>query len=103
MLQIPLSPVPAQTLTTVLANQGCQIKVYMIGARLDFDLTVDGAPIVTTRVCRNICRILLDARYHGFVGDFCFVDTQGDTDPYYTGLGSRFQLVYLEATDLPNG
>jgi hypothetical protein len=30
-------------------------------------------------------------------------DTQGASDPVYTGAGSRFQLVYLEPADLPAG
>ncbi|MCP1257899.1 phage baseplate plug family protein [Acetobacter lambici] len=29
-------------------------------------------------------------------GDLAFADTQGTQDPDYTGLGSRFVLVYAE-------
>jgi hypothetical protein len=38
--------------------------------------------------------------YLGFIGDLSFTDTQGTSDPVYTGLGSRFVLLYLEASDL---
>jgi hypothetical protein len=36
----------------------------------------------------------------GFIGDLIFIDTQGTSDPNYTGLGSRFLLAYLSPTDL---
>ena len=67
---------------------------------LYLDLLLDGEPIVTTRICSNTTRLLQDAGYLGFVGDFTFVDTQGDDDPQYSGLGARWQLIYLEASDL---
>lgn len=71
-----------------------------------FDLLQDGAPIVTGRIARNLVPLLLGSAYQGFQGDFVFVDTQavpglqGGTDPVYTGLGTRYQLVYLSPTDL---
>jgi len=50
---------------------------------------------------------LLDRTYLGVVGDFMFLDTQGSgpptfngSPPYYTGLGTQFLLLYLEASDL---
>jgi hypothetical protein len=100
MQTIPLAPVPSQTLACVLAKQNASLSLYTRGALLYLDLSVGGVPVVSTRICRNITRLLLDAQYRGFTGDLCFVDTQGDTDPVYTGLGSRYQLVYLEAADL---
>lgn len=106
MKRVPLAAVPSQTLTIVLAQQACQIAVYTRGALMYLDLTVGGVAIVTGRICRNLARLLRDAGYRGFVGDFVFVDTQtamvldGD-DPNYLGLEDRFQLVYLEAADLP--
>ena len=33
--------------------------------------------------------------YLGFVGDLLFVDTQGVSDPDYTGLGTRYFLIYV--------
>jgi hypothetical protein len=38
--------------------------------------------------------------YLGFVGDLMFQDLQGTDAPTYDGLGSRFQLVYLDATEV---
>lgn len=91
---IPLSAVPAQTLSIVLAGQNCNISVYTLTTGLYFDLEADGVSICRTMVCRDLARLLLDRGYRGFVGDFVFVDTQGDDDPDYTGLGTRFLLLY---------
>lgn len=104
-LQVPLAAVPSQTFSINLGGQACQIAVFQlgvgVGARLYFNLQLAGQPIVNTRICRNAQRILLDAQYRGFLGDFMFIDTQGDTDPAYTGLGSRYELLYLSASELP--
>lgn len=103
--QVPVGAVAGQTLTINLGQQACLIELRTMGlgadAHLYFTLTVGGAPVVTTRVCRNLQRLLLDAQYRGFHGDFVFIDTQGDADPVYTGLGTRWVLVYLLASELP--
>lgn len=99
MLVIPLSAVPSKKLTTLLANQNCQIKVYQKTTGVYLDLYVNNAPIVTGVVCRDRVALVRDS-YLGFVGDLSFFDTQGTSDPSYEGFGSRFQLVYLEASDL---
>jgi hypothetical protein len=91
---VPLTPVPSQTLAIVLAGQNCNISVFTLTTGLYFDLTADGVPITRTTICRNLGRLLLDRTYKPFVGDFAFVDTQGADDPEYTGLGSRWLLIY---------
>lgn len=101
MILVPLAAVPSQTLSVVLANQDCQIALRQNGPNMYFDLTVSGQPVVIARIVRNKQRLLLDARYYGFVGDFIFNDTQGDTQPTYTGLNARYLLYYMEAVDLP--
>lgn len=101
MIPVPTSAVPAQTFSIVLANQDCQIALRQNGAAMYFDLIVGGAPIVTSRIVRNKQRLLLDAQYYGFVGDFIFNDTQGDTWPQWQGLNVRYLFSYMEATDLP--
>lgn len=93
MLVIPLDAVPSQTVNVTLANQPARISVRTIGTKLYFSL--DG--IVTNRICRDRQRLLVDAQYQGFTGEFAFVDTQGVDDPVFTGLGARFQLVYYNA------
>ena len=115
---LPLNPQPAQSLQAVLGpnSQQCQISVYTKtgyvytddpvqslttpGTNLYFDLTVNGTVITTCAICLNRNRLLINRQYFGVVGDFVFVDTQGDSAPQYQGLGSRFLLVYLDADDL---
>lgn len=102
MLIVPLQPTPNQTLTVLLANQNCRINVYQKAFGLYFDLTVPSLnvlPLVAGVVARDANR-LVRYGYLGFIGDFAFFDQQGTTDPVYTGLGARYQFVYLEAADL---
>lgn len=113
MQEIPLSPIPSQTLQIVLAGQNVQISVNSkngydftddtLSTQLQvifFDLTVNGVSITVGQNCLNLKRLLLNRQYLGVIGDFMFVDTQGVSDPEYAGLGSRWLLLYLEATDL---
>ncbi len=109
---IPTTNAPSQTLTINLSSQSCLISLRTMGlggpdsvtsgAKLYFSLSVAGVPVVTNRICRNVQRILEDAGYQGFAGDFMFIDTQGDTDPVYTGLaaGGRYVLLYLLPSEL---
>lgn len=96
MLIIPLAAVPSQTLAITLGTQPVQVELRTLETSLYFSLLLNEEPIVTNRVCRNRQRLLLDAQYRGFQGDFAFVDTQGDTDPAYLGLATRYQLVYFD-------
>lgn len=100
MKTIPLGAVPGQTLSVSLAGQAARIELQTRRGNLYMTLTNAGFPVVTNKLCRNEQRLLLDAQYQGFVGDFAFVDTQGDTDPEYAGLGLRYFLLYFEAADL---
>lgn len=96
---VPLTNVPSQILSVTLGNQSTQITVYTLRTGLYIDIVNAGAPVVTTRICRNLERILIDAGYQGYQGDFLFVDTQGDTDPTFDGLGTRYFLAYLTADE----
>jgi hypothetical protein len=95
MIRVDIQPTPNQTFTVTLADQGAQIALRQNGDELFFDLSVNDVPIVTSRVCRDRCRLLLGAKYRGFIGDFAFVDTQGTDDPFFTGLGTRYLLYYI--------
>lgn len=100
MMIIPLQAVPNQTLAVTLALQNVQIALRQNGANIYLDLLVNSAYVVRTRICRDRQRLLLDAQYRGFIGELSFIDTQGLSDPIYTGLGAegaRFLLLYLEA------
>jgi hypothetical protein len=99
MLTIPLQATPSQSLSVLLAGQNCQINVYQKSTGMYLDLYVSNSPIITATICLDRVRMVRET-YLGFIGDLSFVDTQGASDPVYTGLGSRFVLLYLEASDL---
>lgn len=100
MLIVPLQAVPNQTLQISLDQQSIQIDVRQYDYGLFMDVSLAGVAVCSGILCENLNPIVR-AAYSGFVGDFVFYDTSGDgADPIYTGLGSQFQLVYLEATDL---
>jgi hypothetical protein len=101
MIRVPLAATPNQTLAVTLSGQPCQIALRQNGANMYFDLRVNNVDIVLTKICRNKQLLLLDAKYKGFRGDFIFNDSQGDTQPFYTGLDSRYFLYYVEPGETP--
>lgn len=96
---IPLQPVPSQLVTVQLSGQVCQIKVYQKFYGLFCDVSVNNTLIIGGVLCLNLNRIKR-SDYLAFIGDLFFNDTQGTADPHYTGLGSRFNFMYLDASDL---
>lgn len=94
--QIPLVATPAQSLAVQLGDQQCTIDIYQKTTGLYLDLRVGGRRIVTGVACLDRTWMVLDV-YRGFVGDLAFVDTQGTSDPDYTGLADRFQLWWYAA------
>ena len=96
---IPISDSYAQYFNVTLNGQSCKINIYQKSTGLFLDLLVNGVLIIGGVICQNMNRIVRDA-YLGFVGDLVFYDTQGKEDPISPGLGSRYQLYYIELTDL---
>lgn len=90
---IPLIPTAAQTLTATLSNQRVRLVVYEKAFGLYVDVYSNDVLIIGGVVARNLVKIVRSV-YLGLVGDFYFFDTQGVDDPDYTGLGSRFLLLY---------
>lgn len=99
MLIVPLNPVNNQYLSVSLANQPVQLVITQRSTGLFTDIYLNNALLLGGVLGRNAVRMIRDL-YFGFAGDFAFYDTQGEDDPYYTGLGSRYQLVYLTPADL---
>jgi hypothetical protein len=102
MMTVPLQSTPNQVVQVQLGNQSCTIAVQQTSYGLFLALYVGTAAICTSVICENLVRIVRYA-YAGFQGDLVFNDTQGSSDPTYTGLGgtsARFQLVYMSASDL---
>jgi hypothetical protein len=102
MMLIPAQPLPNQSMQALLGDQNCTINLAQNAYGLFMTLYVGTETICSNVICQNLNRIVRDA-YLGFIGDFIFNDTQGTSDPVYTGIGSRYQLIYLEAGDLPAG
>lgn len=99
MQNLALQAVPDQVLSVVLAKQDCQIHVFQKGQNVFIDLIANGVTVVLTRLARNAVPVLRK-KYGGFSGDLMFIDMQGQSDPDYTGLGSRYKLAYIEAYEL---
>lgn len=99
---IPVQAVPNQTLQVQLGDQACTIDVFQNAYGLFVNLYVGDTLIIAGVIALNLNRIVRSA-YLGFSGDICFGDTQGTTDPIFTGLGTRYLLAYLAPSDLPNG
>lgn len=91
---IPVQALPNQTFTVQLGTQQCRVSIFQNQEMLCMDLTVNSVRIATSLACRDRTSIIRHP-YLGFIGTLAFVDTQGVSDPVYTGLGSRFKLVYL--------
>jgi hypothetical protein len=97
---MPISAVPSQTLTALLGGQLCRINLYQKSTGVFLDLLANNAPIVTAALCMDRARVVRH-KYLGFVGDLAMVDTRGKSDPDYSGFGSRYLLVYFDASELP--
>lgn len=102
MQEVPVQPLPNQSIQVQLAEQACTLNIYQYAYGLFMDVYVNGTLIIGGVVCENLNRIVRSL-YLGFRGDFMWADTQGSDDPVYTGLGTRFRLVYVEVSDLPEG
>lgn len=101
---VPLQAVPSQTLSVTLGGQAVGLNVYQKGTAdapvgVFVDIYVSGILILGGVLALNLIR-LKRADYIAFVGNLAFFDTQGDSDPYYTGLGTRYQLIYGSDADL---
>ena len=102
MLGIPLSQTPSQAFQIVLNGQDCNIELLTRGERLYMNLAVDGEDVQNGAVCINQVPII-QIPTSRFSGNMMFVDTLGDTNPSWTGLDGRYQLVYLTQDELDNG
>lgn len=99
MLVVNAQAIPNQTFQVQLDNQNVTLNIYQQQFGLYMDVLLNNADVVTTTICQNKNRIIRDS-YFGFSGDFVWYDTQGTSDPVFTGIGTRFLLIYLEEGDL---
>lgn len=97
IVQVPLNPVPAQSVAVVLANQNCIITLRQLGDRQYLSLAVGG-----TVICENVLLVaaspIVQAAYLSFVGELAVIDLTGANEaPAYTGWGGRWQLLFNDA------
>jgi hypothetical protein len=99
MMIVPTQALPNQSLQVQLGGQAVTLNIVQFAYGMFMTVTLGTNIIAASVISQNLNRIVRYA-YLGFIGDFVFVDTQGTEDPIYTGLGSRFLLVYLSPADL---
>lgn len=95
--EIPLSPIPYQEVAILLNGQNCFISVRQLGIFLYCSLRVEGRQIFSNVICSINTRVNV-FRSPYFTGILRFYDTQGTEKPHYSGLGSRWILVYRAET-----
>lgn len=96
---VPLQAVPSQQLQISLGGQSCQIAVYSQNTGLYVDVNVNGVDFSIGVIARNLGP-LVPTMYLGFIGNLLFVDTQGTSDPVYTGLGSYGVIIDPQPGDI---
>lgn len=99
MQLIPLQPVASQKVSIILNKQLCDFNVYQRFFGLFVDVSVNGTTLLYGVLAENLNRIVR-YQYLGFVGDLIFADAIGAEDPDYTGLGKRYEFLYLSPADL---
>lgn len=91
---IDIQALPSQTFQVSLGSQNCLITLQQMNSGLFISLSIAGKLIIAGKYCNDRVSLIRQA-YLGFVGWLYFVDTLGSgLDPYYTGLGTRYVLVY---------
>lgn len=90
---IPVQALANQAFACVLDNQLAQITLTTTDYGLFADVLYNGVPVANARSCLDRTDIN-PARYLGMPQALTFVDTQGATDPVYTGFGTRYLLLY---------
>lgn len=90
---VPLQPIKSQLLQIYLGGQNITLSVDQRRYGLFVDLYLDNAIVRRGMQALNLVKLIRDP-YLGVAGNFYFYDTAGTADPDYTGLGSRFVLIY---------
>lgn len=96
ILQIPLTAVANQTVSMQLDGQLCRVTVYEKATGLFVDLYVNDSVLIAGVIGENFNPMVRSA-YLGFRGDLYFWDSQGESDPDYSGLADRYLLLWDSA------
>ena len=93
ILNIPLKPIPSQSLTISLNGQQCYIKVFSKNDEVFIDLTVNEIIICQGILCtKNV--IILPNDSFSFTGILYFTSQENSENPDYTTFGDKWFLQY---------
>lgn len=92
---VPLSPVAFQALEVPLSGHVLGVRLQQRSTGLYLSLSLDGVGLIAGLLCQDRTWLVRKS-YFGLPGDLVFVDTQGTDDPQWSGLGTRFVLLYEE-------
>lgn len=92
---IPINALPNQRVSVPLSGHQFNLDIVQRSTGLYMDITMDGNLLIAGVLCQDRSWIIRYQIYQA-PGDFAFADQTGTDDPDYTGLGSRFILVYQE-------
>lgn len=90
---IPLQATANQTLNVIINNRFLRLDVYQRSTGVFLNVWLSDSLVVSGAVCQNQKNII-HADYLGLGVELFFFDMQGSSDPDYTGLGSRYILLY---------
>jgi len=76
-----------------LAGQAVQLVLSQKRTGLFADIAVAGSQLASGVLCRDGVP-LLPGVGSAFPGNLALFDTAGSADPFFSALGSRFQLVW---------
>lgn len=101
MQVVHLVPIPYQMLKVRLDNQYFNLSVYQKNKSIFLDASIGDLDLVRFVPCLNLTPTLC-REYFNVRGQLMMVDTLGTDDPNnYSGLGTRWFLVYFDAEELP--
>src|ERR1700758_2929168 len=90
---IPLQPRANQSFSCILDGQSAHITLETTDYGLYATVVYNGVTVASSRLC--LARTDINsAVYNGLPQGLFFANTQGESDPVYTGFGTQYQLVY---------
>jgi len=96
MLLIPLKPVANQTTIVMLGGQVIRVAIREMTTGVYLTAWLDNVIIQSGILCADRVR-MMDSNYDRFVGGFMFMDSRGAANPEASGIGTRWNLYYLES------
>lgn len=90
---IPIDQLSNQTFDININDSRCRFEFITRGIFLYMNLLIDEVEKMNGQICLNEVDLIQYTEI-GFNGKLYFKDTQGESDPFFYGLGDRWQLIY---------